>query len=133
MKVMRIIKKQYIIKIIILDFSNLNKNSKWHTKQLFNIKNTTPLTINSNITKINLIIILIWKEIINTFNLMKNKIMKRDLIKTIMIIYITLKNMIKGTISSTNLLKLKINTNHQVNFKTKEKNIKFRFKLLKKK
>ena len=136
MKVMKNMKKQSTTNIIYLDFSNLNKNSKCVTKLLPNIQNITLQIINPNITKLNLVINPIWKEIINTFTLMKNKIMKRDLIKTIRIIYITLKNTTKEKTLITNLRKqFKMNMNNfkiLINITTKGKSIKIMDRIYKK-
>ena len=136
MKVMKNMKKQSTTNIIYLDFSNLNKNSKCVTKLLPNIQNITLQIINPNITKLNLVINPIWKEIINTFILMKNKIMKRDLTKTIRIIYITLKNTTKEKTLITNLRKqFKMNMNNfkiLINITTKGKSIKIMDRIYKK-
>lgn len=136
MKVMKNMKKQSTTNIIYLDFSNLNKNSKCVTKLLPNIQNITLQIINPNITKLNLVINPIWKEIINTFTLMKNKIMKRDLTKTIRIIYITLKNTTKEKTLITNLRKqFKMNMNNfkiLINITTKGKSIKIMDRIYKK-
>ena len=136
MKVMKNMKKQSTTNIIYLDFSNLNKNSKCVTKLLPNIQNITLQIINPNITKLNLVINPIWKEIINTFTPMKNKIMKRDLTKTIRIIYITLKNTTKEKTLITNLRKqFKMNMNNfkiLINITTKGKSIKIMDRIYKK-
>jgi hypothetical protein len=124
---MKIMKKELTIKIIILDFSNLNKNSRCSNKFLKN-----HLYLIKNIIKLILIKNLTLKMITSTFIPMKIKIMKRDNFKNIRIICI---NRIKEIIIIKNLkIWNKRNTNRlkKINSLTKKKNINSRCKIHKK-